>query len=394
MRAFSVSASSLGQLAAIYPYCFAAMALPGGSLADTLGPRWTIAAGGVVMSVGAVLFGLASDFALAFAGRLLVGLGASVMLLAGLRLAAEWFRTDEFATISGLSQAVGSLGALVATTPLALLVESVGWRNAFVTIGLVTFVLAVGAALCVRDHPDALRPGPPESPRTDPVPGLRQVFAGIPLVARNRLLWAPIATSTALYGTLMAFVGLWGVPYLRHTYGMSRIEASNLIGLMTLVLLVASPLVGWLSDRWRRRRPLLVAATAMSAVAWALLVAGPQPLPRAALVPVLILLGAGGGGVVIVFASLRELSDPRHVGVTLGLHNLPIFLNFALMQWLIGVILDARWDGATAAGARLYALDAYRAAWGFCLAVSVCALLTALRVRETQCRSVWVSADR
>jgi len=119
MAAFAVSAAVLGTLSAVYPYCFAAMALPGGSLADILGPRKTLTLGGVSMSAGSILFGLAPGFGAAFTGRLLVGLGASVLLIAGLRLAAEWFRTDEFATVAGGAQSVGSLGALAGTTPLA-----------------------------------------------------------------------------------------------------------------------------------------------------------------------------------------------------------------------------------------------------------------------------------
>ena len=47
-------------------------------------------------------------------------------------LAAEWFRPNEFATISGFSQTAGSLGAIVATAPLAMLVEAIGWRASFV----------------------------------------------------------------------------------------------------------------------------------------------------------------------------------------------------------------------------------------------------------------------
>src|SRR5437773_2170131 len=89
MRAFSITAAALGNLAAIYPYVFAAMALVAGGLTDTLGPRWTLALGGATMGLGAALFGGASTFGVAFAGRLLVGLGASVMLIAWLSVAAD-----------------------------------------------------------------------------------------------------------------------------------------------------------------------------------------------------------------------------------------------------------------------------------------------------------------
>src|SRR2546427_325720 len=174
MRAFSITAAALGNLAAIYPYVFAAMALVAGGLTDTLGPRWTLALGGATMGLGAAVFGGASTFGVAFAGRLLVGLGASVMLIAWLSLAAAWFRPDEFATISGWTQTVGNAGALLAASPLALLVEAVGWRHTFVVIGGVTLVLAAGTAGLIRDRPEGMGfpPVNPEHARRS-VPTLR-----------------------------------------------------------------------------------------------------------------------------------------------------------------------------------------------------------------------------
>src|SRR5438874_11631253 len=121
MRAFSITAAALGNLAAIYPYVFVAMALVAGSLADTLGPRRTLGAGALAMGLGALVFGLAPSFAVVVLGRLVVSIGASVILIAFLTLAAERFRTDDFATISGLTQTVGNLGGLAAAGPLALL---------------------------------------------------------------------------------------------------------------------------------------------------------------------------------------------------------------------------------------------------------------------------------
>src|SRR5713226_2922056 len=226
MAAFAVSAASLGALSAIYPYCFAAMALPGGSLADFLGPRHTLTLGGLSMSAGSVLFGLAPGFGVAFAGRLLVGLGASVILIAGLRLAAEWFPSGEFGTVSGAAQ---SVGALAGTTPLALLVEQIGWRRGFVTIGAATALLAVACFLTVRDHPEQSA-GPGARPRAAE-PGLREIIAGIPSVIVNPRSWTVGLISGGIYGGFAAFVGLWGVPYLTQVYELPRVRAANLVGL-------------------------------------------------------------------------------------------------------------------------------------------------------------------
>src|SRR5436309_15027585 len=111
MRAFTITAATLGALAAIYPYVFVAMALVA-SLADTLGPRRTLGAGALAMGLGALVFGLAPSFSVVVLGRLVVSIGASVILIAFLTLAAERFRADDFATISGLTQTVGNLGGV------------------------------------------------------------------------------------------------------------------------------------------------------------------------------------------------------------------------------------------------------------------------------------------
>lgn len=387
MAAFAVSAATLGALSAIYPYCFAAMALPGGSLADFLGARRTLVLGGLSMSAGSVLFGLAPGFGEAFAGRLLVGLGASVILIAGLRLAAEWFRTEEFATVVGASQSVGSIGAVAGTTPLAILVEHIGWRQGFVTIGAATALLAVACALTVRDRPEqaAARRRPAE-------PGLREIIAGIPGVIGNPHSWAVGLISGGIYGGFAAFVGLWGVPYLTQVYELSRVRAANLVGLAAVGLLVGAPLIGWLSDRLQRRRLPLLVMTGLSVFTWLALVGPAAPIASGLLPLVCFLIGLGSSVVVLVFAAIREVNDPRYVGVALGFHNLPTFLSFGLTQWVTGIVLDRYWDGALVEGARVYGHDAYRTAFALCLLLAVGAFVSACLAPETRGRNIWSAA--
>jgi sugar phosphate permease len=392
MRAFAISAAALGNLVAIYPYVFVVMALVAGSLADTLGPRWTLALGGATMGLGAALFGVAPTFAVAFGGRLLVGLGASVVLIAWLSLAAEWFRPREFGTVSGFTQAVGNVGALVASSPLALLVEAVGWRHTFVTIGALTVALAGVAAALVRDRPEALGLPPVNAERAGrPPPDLRRTLAGIPGVVRNTRTWPPILAAGGVYMGLITFMGLWGVPYLVQVHGLSRVEAANVVALAPAGLCVGSPLVGWLSDRWlaRRRLPLAV-CTALFAACWAPLLLPPGlGVSVAALAPFVFLMGLAASAVALVWPCVREVNDPAQVGIAVGFVNMPIFLAFALMQWLTGVILDAHWTGLVSAGVRLYPAEGYRAIFLLCFAIAAVATGAAWFVTETRCRNVW-----
>jgi sugar phosphate permease len=395
MRAFAIGAASLGTLAAIYPYVFAAMALVAGSLADTLGPRWTMALGGTTMGLGSALFGVAPTFGVAFTGRLLVGVGASVILISWLSLAAEWFRPGEFGTVSGFTQAVGNVGALVASSPLALLVEAAGWRTTFVLIGAVTVGLGGLAGALVRDQPAGLG-----LPLVNPERGVRraaslaETLRGIGGVVRNARTWPPILVAGGVYMGLITFVGLWGVRYLAEVYGLRRVEAANLTALAALGLCVGSPLVGWLSDRWLQRRRLPMALfTLLFTTSWVpLLLPSDQRLSPAALAPFVFLLGLTASGMVLVWPCVREVNDPGRVGIAVGFVNMPIFLGFAVMQWLTGTILDAAWGGLVSAGARVYPPDAYRTVFGLCFAISLGALTASWFVTETRCRSVWTAS--
>jgi len=393
MQAFAIPAATLGTLIAVYPYCFVFMALPNGTLADTLGPRRMLALGGTTMAAGSILFGAAPIFWVAFAGRLLVGLGASTMLIASLRLASEWFRPHEFATVAGSSQSIGAVGAIVGTGPLALLVDAIGWRWSYIGIGGVTAVLAAACFVFIRDRPEDLGlPRIADGPRPA-APSLRATIAAVPAIAANPRSWPILVMGAAMYGSFVAFFGLWGVPYLTQTYGLPRAAASNVLMMTAVGLLLGAPLSGWVSDRWLRlRRPPLLVTTALYAGIWAVLALPAAPVPLGWLGPLCFLLGAASGGISLVFPCIREVNDPRHVGVALGCQNLPIFLGVALMQWLTGVVLDANWTGALAGGARVYPFEAYRAAFLLCFGVALVSFFMACLTTETRCRNVWADA--
>jgi sugar phosphate permease len=389
MKAFSITAASLGALAAIYPYVFAVMALVAGGLAETLGPRLTLTSGATAMAMGTVLFGLAPVFGVAVAGRLLIGLGASVILISWLSLAAAWYAPQRFATISGWTQTVGNIGALTASSPLALAVEAIGWRSTFVLVGAVTFLPALAALLLVRDRPE------PSAGRPDPgagrAPSLTDVLASIPAILGNSRSWPPVLAAAFVYATLISLLGLWGVPYLTQVYGLGRVAAANTLAWLAIGIVVGSPLIGWLSDRrlGLRKLPLAV-STGLYAACWLALVStGDARLPVTVLAPLFLVMGLTASGLILVWACVREVNDPARVGIVIGFCNAPIFLAFAIMQWLTGAILDATWTGLVSGGVRIYPEAGYRTAFGVCLGLATGAVVSTLFVTETRCRNIW-----
>ena len=102
-------------------------------------------------------------------------------------------------------------------------------------------------------------------------------------------------------------------------YGFDRVRAANHVGPIALGLIVGSPLVGWLSDRWLRRRRLpYVAFAGLYATCWLpLAVPALQPAPWM-LAPLLFLMGVASSGLILVWACVREVNDPARVGIALG----------------------------------------------------------------------------
>ncbi len=396
MADFDVSATVFGSLGAVYFYIYAAMQLPAGTLADTLGPRKTITAGLLLSAAGSLIMSMAPSFAVVYAGRLMVSFGVSVVWINVLKLLMEWFRSRELATMTGLSSALVNLGQVAAATPLALLIIAVGWRTSLVTIAQVTFGLAVASWFTVKDSPAQV--GLPSiaglkgraarqalEPHDTSRLSLRQRFK---IVLSNRRLWSLFLVHFGIYGAYTTFFHNWAVVYLMQTYGLERDSAANFALIAAVGLIVGAPLVGFLSDRVLRRRrlPVLVFATIFfTSFLFLALCGGGQP-PLEALYPICFLVGLGTGAVSLVLASVGELAEPSVRGTAAGLVNMGGFISAAVAQPLFGYLLDRGWMGDMIERVRIYPLAAFQQGLLLCCVLAALGFVGALLTKETRRR--------
>jgi predicted MFS family arabinose efflux permease len=275
---------------------------------------------------------------------------------------------------------MGVLGGLAATAPLAALVSATGWRSALVAIGVITLA---GAALClavVRDHPG------PRREAAAPAAALREVLAGTRQVLRNPRTWPPFLAFFLLYSAASNLM-LWVIPYLRDVYGLGTTDAAFQATAISLALIVAGPLTGYLSDRVLRRRKLpYTVLTACQAALYLLLVLTLGRLPLGGVYALFFAMGAAGGAFVLTWPIGREVNPPHLSGVAVAVVNMGGFLGAALTQGPVGAVLDARWAGAMAAGARVYPPDAYQAAFSVCGLFALASMVATFFLSETRGR--------
>jgi predicted MFS family arabinose efflux permease len=376
---FGVTASAVGALSAIYFYVYVAMQIPAGLLVDSLGSQRTGAAGSLVVALGASLFALAPNLPAAFAGRFLVGLGASVAFVCLLKVITVWFRPTEFATLAGFGTVVSTAGAAAAATPLAAATEAFGWRAA-IAVGAAAN-LGV-AALIWRQVDDPL---PDEAVGEAPSVPVRRAAT----VWRNPQTWLCFAAHFGWFGAYLTFVGLWGVPYLMHVHRFDRVGAANLMIGVSVAYTAAALGLGILSDRWCRRKAPMIAAGAVFLAAWLVIVLWPGGRPPTVVtVPAVMIACAAAAPNLLCLALAKESNPPEAAGLAMASANGGI-LCAAVLQPLIGAALDFAWRGEVVGGARVYGPAAYQLGFAAFIVFGVVALGAALLTRESHCRNIW-----
>lgn len=381
--AFGTSGAALGTLHAAFFYIYAALQLPAGVLADRLGSRLTVAGGTLVMSAGGTVFALADSYAAAFLGRALVGLGGGVLFIAILRFCANWFRPGEFATMNGVTMAVAGVGGVLATTPLAVAVGTFGWRDSVLGLAGVGVLVAALVLLLASDTPedagfDSISGVSLSSPSS-----LGETWANARTVFAERETWLAGAALFAGTGINITVFGLWGVPYVVQTYGLSVQAASTYTLLGSAGLLVGPPSIGWLSDRLGRRTELMFLGQLCFAGAFVLLaVVGNPPLPVVA--ACFFLAGALAGSYALGYTVIKERHDAAASGVATGAVNTLGFAGAAVLPTVMGAVLDTYTTGRTVGGSTVYSVTGYRVAFGLAAAVSLaaCCCVAYLHTRE------------
>ena len=358
------------------------MQLPSGVLADSIGPRRLFTAGSIVAGVGSILFAFAPSVGWLLAARALVGLGVAVAFVSVLKLIASWYSEREFGTWVGVLMLLGNVGGVLATVPLAWITQYVSWRDVFAVAGGISLVLALFIWLWVRDDPReaGLAATDGLESRSDAVATHTGWWDGVLRVVRNRDTWPGFFMHLGMIGSYLTFAGLWAVPYLTDGLGLSRANATLHVTMMILGLAFGSFAVGTLSDRMRRRLPLLRALALLYLVTWLPWIFG-WALPLGASLASAALMGIGISGASLAWALAKELNPPALAGTATSVVNTAGFLGTALFQPMVGWVFDR---AGTRAG-----MDDYRIAATLLAAIALTGVAAAFLVRETHCRNVY-----
>jgi MFS family permease len=325
--------AQLSDLTAAFFYAFAACQIPLGVVLDRIGIRWPMACLSLVGAGAAAWFAASSGHVDSIASRALLGFGMSCGLMGPLSLFARWFPPRMFATISGLLVAVGALGQILASTPLALLDQAVGWRGSYYIFAAINLMQAFAVLLVVRDNPPGQEPPP--------------IASGNPFRGLGKLLLMPAYWGISLgtfcrFGCLMAVQGLWAGPFLIYGLGYGAVEAGNALLCLSLGYMLGLPLFGRVSDNWLRTRKWVIMPSLLFFAGLLLSFAWWRPgLNLFWIYTAFALLGVSNAPGQIMYAHIKELVPKEYTSTAMTSVNLFTMLGPAAFMQATGLIIKS-----------------------------------------------------
>ncbi|MDP1604118.1 MAG: MFS transporter [Legionella sp.] len=330
---FKLSATGFGLLSAFYYYAYVPLQLPVGVLLDRYGPRILLTFACFICVLGTFIFASTQVFWIAAVGRFLVGFGSAFAFVGVLKLATIWLPEDKLAMVSGMASALGTIGAMVGDNLLGILVINVGWSQtvnltAYFGIGLI-FLLWFG----IRDKKSG------HQQHTGTIGSFRTSMIDLGIIIRNKQMWINGMFGCLVYLPATVFAELWGIPYLKHAHGLTQEGADFANSLLFLGFTIGAPLMGYISDKLKRRKPPMFLGATGAAIVMMVLLYMPG-LNQTAINTLMVLLGLLYSAQCIVFAVGRELSPNEAAGTAIAMTNMVVMLGAMFLQPLVGRLLD------------------------------------------------------
>jgi MFS family permease len=316
---FHTTAVGIAAILGVYYYTYSTMSLVAGAALDHLGAKRSIPVGITILGIGCLLFSVPTVLA-GDVGRLLQGAGSAFAFTGAVYLAAHGFPARYLATAIGATQCVGMLGGAAGQNVVGPLIErGLGVHVFWVGIGVVILVLAgllyfatpkeqLGSHLQEGGFGSLLKPY--EVVFSNPQSYLCGIVAG--------LLFAPTTIGDMI----------WGVAAFQKDLQFSYHDAVVIASMVPLGWVFGCPLLGWLSDRIGRRKPVIIGSAAIMMLAAAQIAF--KPLPISAKLGMFI-FGVASGAAMIPYSIIKEVNPDNVKGSATGGIN---FLVFALTAFM------------------------------------------------------------
>jgi len=364
--AFGLSVLGVASIVGLFYYGYSPFSLVAGAAMDRVGPQRLLPAAACVVGVGALLFATGNR-ELAGVGRFLQGAGGVFALVGAIYIASKNFPASKAATLIGATQMFGMAGGSAGQFVVGPMIgQGLSWKSFWIGMGVIGLLIGVILFFLI----------PKEEARQQSGDGMKSTVAAFATVFKNpqSILCGLIAGLMFIPTTIFDMV--WGVRYLTDARGIDYGTAVLRSATVPFGWIIGCPLLGLISDRIGRRKPVLIvsAVLLLNCMAW-ILFGPPDVLP-----PYILGLFAGivSGAAMLTYTIIKEANPPQFSGTATGVVN---FLNFTFSA-LLGPVFG--WSlQQVSGGASELELPHFQRAFQPMLVGVVIAIVLCLFLKET-----------
>jgi MFS family permease len=266
------------------------------------------------------------------------GAGGVFALIGAVYLVSTFMPASRAATLIGVTQMFGMAGGSAGQFVVGPLIGSgLPWDSFWLAMGLAGVPIAVLLFLLIPRR---------EADSTPSKVGFGPAFGAMGSVFANPQSIICGLIAGLLFVPTTIFDMVWGVRFLQEAHGVPYEFAVLRSAAVPFGWIIGCPLLGWLTDRIGRRKPVIVGSAIVLLLTLAMILYG----PRDAFPPYSLALIAGiaSGAAMIPYTVIKEANRPEHSGTATGVIN---FINFSLTA-LLGPLFAGRLVEASAGGDR------------------------------------------
>lgn len=383
-QTFHITGYEFGTLAAFYYYAYTPMQLPAGMIYDKFGVRFVLCVACLIAVVGLSVFISADNFTMASFGRLLIGLGTAFAYIGTLKLASIWLPPNRFATVAGLTTAIGMTSGALSQKYLTHVVEMIGYKEALHSALVAGVILSAIIILLVRNRPNnkVLSANEMQTPMN-----IMQLLGAIRVIFTNPQMWLIGIIGCLLYLPSSVFLDLWGIPYLKSVYELTSDQAVAISSYTFYGWIISGPIIGAISDKIRRRRMPLTATGFFAAVLLCVVFYVPG-IHLTELYLIFFMIGFCCGAHPLCFALGKESNPIQISGTAVAVTNMLIMAGGAIFQPVVGKLLDLHTTSPIGAnGLPAYAANDYTFALSVIPIGVALGIFLSLFLKETYCET-------
>ena len=310
--------------------------LPTGLLFDRFGPKTTLVTTSILASAGIAIFAWSSSPEGMFIGRFIIGLGHGGVISAMFLIAASWASPDRVgqstAAIVGIG---GGIGGVIATTPLALVLERYGQEAAFSLLAGLTFLLTIAIYLLVRETPETDRPAEPKQHES-----FLQSLKTLVEVIRMPEARGIYVMGVCFTAPFMTIGGLWAGPYFNQIKALSAEETSLVLLVLVLALHIGTYAYGVLDRIFAHTKKQVVVIGVVIQVGCLTPVILWPEMPILVSVPLLFVFACAAPLFVILISHLRAFIPAERVGRAITVVSLFGLTGASILQFATGAVMD------------------------------------------------------